>query len=154
MTYVLSLPRDFKFQLPCWQKAREVPFRKENRVFHARCWQQGGYALKKGGLDRQLATVVCRIIWTLSVCWKLDFFCRERTFTSFFAWATLTKTAVCQTDTKTPKLYVLPIKRSSTRNRESSVTHCIEKRTLGEANGFQPVTSRPCTRRPMDLRIL
>jgi hypothetical protein len=35
----------------------------------ARCWQQGGYALKKGGLDRQFATVVCRIIWTLSVCW-------------------------------------------------------------------------------------
>jgi hypothetical protein len=27
----------------------------------------------KGGLDRQLATIVCRIIWTLSVCWKLDF---------------------------------------------------------------------------------
>src|SRR5882724_11107463 len=110
MTNVLNLSCDFKFQLPCWQKAREVPFRKENRVFMQGAGNKEDTHLKKGGLDRQLATVVCRIIWTLSVCWKLDFFCRERTFTSFFAWARLTKTGICQTDTKTPKLYVLSAK--------------------------------------------
>jgi hypothetical protein len=33
MTNVLILSRDFKFQLPHWQKARAVPFREKNQIF-------------------------------------------------------------------------------------------------------------------------
>src|SRR5260370_29924920 len=36
---------------------------------HARYWRQGGYGVKQGGFNPQLSGVICRIPWTLSVCW-------------------------------------------------------------------------------------
>ena len=44
---------------------------------YVKYWQQAGYGVNQGGLDLQLAGVVCRISWTVSVYWKLDVFPRE-----------------------------------------------------------------------------